>query len=101
MRHAEADDARGQGVPCLLDDLEAVVADPHPAKALEPGDGAFDDPADLAQTAAVGRPPLGDERLDAQPAEQPAGVVAVVSAVGVQLVGRLLGAAWLAPDPGE
>src|SRR5687768_7378408 len=95
MQDPEADDAGGQGVPGVLDDAQAVVADPHPPQTLEPTDRPLDHPADLAQAAAVRRLAFADERLDPQPAEYPPGRVAVVAPIGVQLVGQFLGPAWL------
>src|SRR5437763_15314208 len=98
MQEAEANDAGGQGVPGILNHAQTVVADAHPAQALEPADGPLDHPADLPQPAAVRRLPPGDVRLDAQPGQDPPGVVAVVAAVGVPLIVPLLGPAPLALD---
>ena len=63
---------------------QPVVTHPHPAEALEPTDGSLHHPADLPQPAPVGCLLLGDVRLDAQPAQDPAAGLAVVAPVGVR-----------------
>src|SRR5438874_10178150 len=98
MQQSEADYTGRQRVPRLLDDPQAVVADPQPPQPLEPADGPLHHPADLPQPAAVRRLPPADVRLDAQPPQDPPGGVAVEAPVGVRLVGQLLGPPRLAAD---
>ena len=43
----------------------ALVADSESLELVEPGEGALDDPAHLAQPGAVWDPATGDHRLDA------------------------------------
>ena len=95
-----ADDTGGEGSPGVLDDAESVVADADAAESFEPTDGAFDDPADLAETTPVRGPTLGDFRFDAQPAEQTSGGVAIVAAVGDEGVWVLLRSAGRPADGG-
>ena len=70
----------------------AFVAGAQAFEAVEPGEPAFDDPADLAQPGAVGDAAAGDARDDAALAQPPPVLVEVVAAVGEQLSG-------LAPRP--
>jgi hypothetical protein len=60
----------------------ALVADEEALEAVQPGEGALDDPAVTPQTGAVLGLPARDHRLDASLAEQPAVLVVVVAAVG-------------------
>jgi len=59
----------------------AVVADGEAAVAVEPGEGAFDDPAVAAESGAVLGLATGDERFDGAPAEFAAAAGVVVGAV--------------------
>ena len=54
---------------------------------MQPGQGAFHNPAPPAQAGAVPGPAAGDDRGDAPLAQQPAVAVVVVAAVGVDLAG--------------
>ena len=72
---------------------EPVITHSQPTQPLEPTDRPLDPPADLAQATAMRRPPLGDARLDPQPAEQRPQGLPIVAPVGVGLVGQFLGAA--------
>src|SRR5690242_21281178 len=71
MQQTKTDNTGSQGVPCLLDNTQPVVADAHPPQSLQPADGPLHHPTDLPQPAAVGRLPPADVRLDAQPGQQP------------------------------
>ena len=76
----------------------AVVPDEQPFEVVEPGEGAFDDPAVAAEPGAVLGLAAGDLGLDAALAELAAVLVVVVAAVSAEPF-RL--AAWppaLAPD---
>jgi hypothetical protein len=74
----------------------AVVADEQPLELVEPGEGAFDDPAVAAEAGAVGGLAAGDLWCDAALAELTAVFVVVVAAVGRNTLGS---AAWTADAP--
>src|SRR5215207_7572383 len=67
--------------------VAAVGAEEQPAAVVEPGEGAFDDPAVSAEAGAVYGLAPGDHRLDAALPEQPPVLVVVVAAVGDDAVG--------------
>lgn len=67
----------------------SLVADAEPFELVQPGEGALDDPAHLAQPGSVGGSTPGDHRLDAALPQQAAVLVEVIAPVGVQ-------APWLA-----
>lgn len=54
---------------------------------VQPGEGTFDDPADLAETGTMCGPAPGDHRCDPFPAEEVAVLVVVVASVGEQPAG--------------
>jgi hypothetical protein len=54
---------------------------------VEPGEGAFDDPALLAERGAVFGLAAGDDRFDTALPDQSAVFVVVVAAVGEQCLG--------------
>jgi hypothetical protein len=69
-----------------VDLVAAVVADEEPFELVEPGEGAFDDPAVAAESGAVPAAASGDLRCDPAAAQlSPVGVV-VVAAVGADPV---------------
>ncbi len=61
-----------------------LVADPQSFELVQPGEGAFHDPAGLAQTGAVRDTASGDLGCDAAGSEDAAVLVVVVAAVGKQ-----------------
>lgn len=63
-------------------------ADSKSSEAFEPGEGAFDLPADLAQAKSVGDATAGDDRDGAAGADQAPVFVVVVAAVGVDQRGQ-------------
>lgn len=65
----------------------AVVADEEPLVFVEPGEGALDDPADLAQARAVRGFAAGDLRDDPAVAQLATVTVGVVAAVGGDPIG--------------
>jgi hypothetical protein len=75
-----------------LDVCASLVAGAQALERVEPGEGSFDDPADLAQPGGVRDAAAGDARDDAALAQEPAVLVEVIAAGGEQLVG-------LAPRP--
>jgi hypothetical protein len=62
----------------------SLVADAEALELVQPCEGAFNDPAHLAQPGSVGGPASGDHRLDAALPQQAAVLVEVVAPVGVQ-----------------
>ena len=78
-----------------MDVVAAVGADEESAAVVEPGEGAFDDPAMAPKAGAVVGLAAGDDRLDASLPDEAAVLVVVVAAVGDQRSGS---ASWPA-DP--
>ena len=71
----------------------ALVPDGEPAKPMEPGDRAFDDPATRAQPAAVWGPALRQDRND-PPGPEPVAVgLGVIAAIALERPGLAAGAA--------
>src|SRR5579871_2349477 len=101
MQQTKTDDTDRQGVPCLLDDTQAIIADTQPPQTLEPTDGPLDYPTHLPQPAAMLPPSSPNVRLNPQPPQQPARGVTVIAAIGIQLLGQFLGSPRLAADLGE
>ena len=60
---AEADEAAGEGEEGFVDVVAAVVADEQALEVVEPGEGAFDDPAVAAEPGAVLGLAAGDQRV--------------------------------------
>ena len=81
-----------------MDVVAAVVADEESFELVEPGEGAFDDPAVAAQAGAVFGLAAGDLRCDPALAELAAVLVVVVAAVSRDSVGPAAWAADLAAD---
>ena len=67
--------------------VAALVADPQPAAAQQPGDGAFDRPAVTAKSFGGVDAAAGDTDLDAPPLQVGPAAAVVVGLVGVDLVG--------------
>ena len=67
-----------------MDVVAAVGADEKAAVAVEPGEGAFDDPAVAAESGAVLGLAASDDRFDAALPDEAAVLVVVVAAVGDQ-----------------
>ena len=65
----------------------AVVADEEPFEVVEPGEGAFDDPAVAAKPGAVLGLPARDLVLDASLTELAAVLVVVVASIGSDAFG--------------
>ncbi len=65
-----------------MDLIESVGAEEQPTAVVEPGEGAFDDPAIVSESGAVLGLAARDDRLDAATPDQPAVLVVVVTAVG-------------------
>ena len=74
-----------------MDVGSAVGADEESFDLVEPGEGAFDDPAVAAEPGAVFGLAAGDHRFDAALADEAAVLVVVVATVGEQ---GLWSSAW-------
>ncbi len=69
----------------------SLVAGAEPFELVQPGEGALDHPAHLAQSGAVGDAASRDQRLDAPLPQQAAVLVEVVAPVGIQAPGLAAG----------
>lgn len=69
-----------------MDLVAAVVADEEAFEVVEPGKGAFDDPAHLAEAGAVRGLAARDHGRDPSSAEEPSVLVVVVASVGIDTV---------------
>ena len=76
-----ADQAAGDGEECFVDVGAAFVAQSESSVLVEPGDGAFDDPALAAEPGAVAAVDPGDLGFDAALLELFEDAVDVVAAV--------------------
>ena len=74
-----------------MDVVAAVGADEESAAVVQPGEGAFDDPAVTAEPGAVLGLAAGDDRFDAALPDEAAVLVVVVATVGEQRRGS---ASW-------
>ena len=68
---------------------------------MQPGDGAFHDPASGAEAGAVGCAASGDDGGDAAGADLVAVAVVVVAPIGIQPVGAPPWWSWSAADRGD
>jgi hypothetical protein len=76
----------------------SFVAGAESFELVQPGEGALDDPAHLAQSAILGDAASGDQRFDAALPQQTAVLVEVVAPVGVQAPGLAAGTSAQSPD---
>ena len=81
-----------------MDVASALVARDEPAEAVDPREGALDDPPVAAQLLAGLDAPPGDARSDAATAAGLTAASMVVGFVSVELVRPASRAACLAPD---
>jgi hypothetical protein len=81
-----------------VDVVAAVGAEEQSASVVEPGEGAFDDPAVASEPGAVLGLAAGDDRLDAAVPDEAAVLVVVVAAVGEQRVRPSARPAGATPD---
>jgi hypothetical protein len=75
-----------------VNEMQPFVAHLQAPKLVQPGDRALDDPARLAQAAAMGGAPLGQDRRNAQSEKRAAVGGGVVGAVALDPLGALAGA---------
>ena len=73
-------------------------ADAQAFELVQPGEGALDDPTDLAQTGPVRDAAASDHRFDAAPAQQRAVLVVVVATIGGHAAWPVMGSASSAAD---
>ena len=85
------DQADGEAEEGFVHVVASFPADAQASEAVQPGDGAFDDPAEGAQAGAVWLAAFGDRGADAALAEEPSVRVVVVAAVGEERVGPSTG----------
>ena len=78
-----ADDAAGDLEKGFVDDSQALEADAQSPKAVQPANGALDDPAGLAQPTAVRLPAAGDLSLDTRRVQGATVLVVIVAAIGL------------------
>lgn len=76
----------------------SFVPDAESFELVEPGEGALDDPAHLAQPGAVSDTASGDQRFDTAFPQQAAVLVEVVAPVGIQAPRLTAGPPAQAPD---
>ncbi|GLW59637.1 hypothetical protein Kpho01_76470 [Kitasatospora phosalacinea] len=76
----------------------SLVAGAETFELVQPGEGALDHPAHLAQPGPMGDAAPGDQRLDAALPQQAAVLVEVVAPVCVQAPGLAAGASPQSPD---
>jgi hypothetical protein len=81
-----------------VDVAASFIASGEPAEGVQPGEGAFDDPAPAAEAGAVRGLAARDAVLDAALAQQPAMGVGVIAAVGDQQRGTLAGSSGTPAD---
>jgi hypothetical protein len=77
----------------------AVVADEESLELVEPGEGAFDNPAVASEAGAVAGVASGDLGFDAALPEEAAVFVVVVAAVSAHPVGAAAGTAHPCHEP--
>jgi hypothetical protein len=76
------DQADGEAEEGFVDVVASLPAEAQTAEAVQPGDGAFDDPAEDAQARALRSSSLGDRGPDAALPQESSEFVVVVAAVG-------------------
>ncbi len=76
----------------------SLIAGAEPFELVQPGEGALDDPAHLAQSGTVGDAASGDQRLDAAFPQQAAVFVEVVAPVRIQPAGLAAGTSPSSPN---
>ena len=81
---APADQAAAEAEQGLVEVVAAFVAGSQASELVQPGEGAFDDPAVAAETGAVFGAAAGDAMGDAALAQQAAVLVVVIATVGKQ-----------------
>lgn len=87
MEGSEADEAAGDRDECFVDVCSAFVAEAQAAVLVEPGEGAFDDPALAADPGAVWGALVCDHWCDPLLSQSGLGGVGVVAAVAEQRAG--------------
>lgn len=83
-----------------MDLRELFIADTEAAELMQPGEGAFDDPAASAKAAAVFCASFGWDWLDLSPLEFFSMGLGVIGPVALGGIRPLAGASWFSPDRG-
>ena len=86
---------------CFVNSRQSFVADSEAAKPMQPGDGAFHDPAGFSQAATVFGIASGNLRLNAARLEGCSMRVRIVAAIGLDEVGFALRTPRFARDRGN
>ena len=87
----KADQRCRESQESLVNIRPSVSANAQPAEVVKPRDGAFHDPASSSESAAMLRSPLGQQRLDAQPPQEPTRRLTIVAPVALERVGARSG----------
>lgn len=95
---AQAYEAAGQFEQTLVEIGASFVADAEPFELMQPGEGALNDPAHLAQSGTVGDAASCDQRLDAALPQEATVLVEVVAPVRVQTSGLAAGTSPPTPN---
>jgi hypothetical protein len=98
VESAGADDAAAEAQQSGVDVAAALVADRESFEGVQPGEGAFDDPAPASEPGAMLGLASGDAVTDTTLAEQAAVLVVVVAAVGDDHRGTVSGPPGAAAD---
>ena len=93
LRQQIRQQARARARKPFVDVVATVGSDEQASAAVQPGEGAFDNPAMAAEPGAVLALPTGDDRLDAALLDEAAVLFVVIAAIGDQ---RLRSASWVA-----
>ncbi|GHB08314.1 hypothetical protein GCM10010392_39340 [Streptomyces clavifer] len=78
---AVGDEAGGEAEEGFVDIIASLPADAETSEAVEPGDGALDNPSVNTEARTVGDAAAGDDGFDAPSPDQAAVLVVVVTAV--------------------
>src|SRR5918998_4590552 len=89
LEGVEADEGAAKGEEGVMDVGPAFVADSQAAIAIEPGEGALDDPAVPSQTLARVDALAGDAHPDVPSSQRCPAARIVVALVGMELGGAL------------
>ena len=98
LQEAPADEAAAELHEGFVDIGTALKADPESSELMQPGDGALDDPAGYAQTAAMFGVAAGELGTDALVGQSLPMSVGIVGTIALHEIGFALGAPDLTAD---
>lgn len=98
VESAEADDATAEAEEALVDVAAAFVAGRESSEGVQPGEGAFHDPAPATESGAMLGLAAGDAVADPARSQQAAVLVVVIATVGDDHQGPLTGTPGAAAD---